>query len=54
MRPLDFIAYNNIIMWAVLFNQFVYLLGNNLKALVNDMSQFRMETEMYALDLSLC
>lgn len=53
MRPLEFRAYNNVIMWAVLFNQFVYLLGNNLKTLVNDiMSLFRME--MDGLDLSIC
>lgn len=54
MRALEFRAYSNVIMWAVLFNPFVCLLGNNLKTLVNDiMSLFKMETEMDALDLSV-
>lgn len=45
--------YNNVIMWPVLFNQFVCLLGNNLY--VNDIKcLFRMETEMDTLDLSIC
>lgn len=55
MRPLEFRAYNNVIMWAVSFNQFVYLLGNKFNTLVNDiMSLFRMKTEMDALNLSIC
>lgn len=55
MIHLEFRAYDNVIMWVVLFNQFAHLLGKNLNTLVNDiMSLFRMKTEMLALNLSVC